>query len=356
MRPTLIIGCNRDAQRLAMSLQIERTSGLSLIGCLTADAGGLQADAELIPGVPISGHIDELPEIIERLGADAVIIVSSAINQSTVSTIVSQLRRMPIDVHISSGLFDVLPARVLVRDVAGTPFMLVRSTSLATHKLHMKRAFDLTFSTMVLLVGMPVWLAIAAAIKLDSPGPVFYRQERVGRGGACIQDVQVPFDVRGCRSAHRRSPRAQRGRRPALQDAQRPAHDPRRRLPAALLARRVPAVPERARGRHEHRGPSPAPARRDGGTTPTASHSGSTSCRASPACGRYRAARISPSTRWSGSTSSTSRTGRCDTTSPSSCERSPVSSSATGRTSDSRQHPARKEGGPSRLGRPSFRQ
>jgi len=183
LRPTLIIGCNVDAQRIALSLEIERTSGLALVGCLAVDQTLPEPDTDLIPGVPIVGYVSELPEAIARLGADAVVIVSSAFEQAEVSGIVSMLRCLPIDVHISSGLFDVLPARVLVREVAGTPFMMVRSTSLAAHKLAMKRAFDLVFSATVLCLGLPAWVLIAAAVKLDSPGPVFYRQQRVGRAG-----------------------------------------------------------------------------------------------------------------------------------------------------------------------------
>jgi len=184
LRPTLIVGCNLDARRMALSLETERTSGLKLIGCLTGDAGLAEVGEELIASVPVVGHVSELPEAVTRLGADAVVIVSSAFEQSEVSGIVSVLRRLPIDVHISSGLFDVLPARILVREVAGTPFMLVRSTSLATHKLHAKRTFDILFSTMVLVAGLPLWMLIATVIKLDSPGPVFYRQLRVGRAGS----------------------------------------------------------------------------------------------------------------------------------------------------------------------------
>lgn len=184
LRPTLIVGCNTDAERMAVSLGIDYASGLAPVGCLASHAHEAFEGASLIPGVPIIGHAGQLVEKVDESGCDAVVIVSSAFEHSTVSSIVSQLRRLPIDVHVSSGLFDVLTARVLVRELAGTPIMLVRGTSLSVHKMRMKRSFDIIFSSLVLILGMPLWIAIAAAIKLDSRGPIFYRQQRVGRAGA----------------------------------------------------------------------------------------------------------------------------------------------------------------------------
>ena len=167
-----------------MSLALDYSSGLTLVGCLAAHERDCVDRPEMLPG---SSHHRACRSAAgdhrTQSGADAVIIVSSAFEHAEVSRIVSGVRRLPIDVHVSSGLFDVLPARVFVREVAGTPFMYVRNASLSPADFAAKRLFDLCLSGLVLMLGMPLWLAIAACIKIDSPGPVFYRQQRVGRGG-----------------------------------------------------------------------------------------------------------------------------------------------------------------------------
>lgn len=187
MQPTIVVGCNREAERIASSLQSGCSSGLAVVGCVTANGQYDALGDELIPGVPILGDVFGLPERLERAGADAVVIISSAFEHSEFSEIVSGLRRLHVDVHVSSGLSEVRTQRVLVREVAGTPIMLIRSTAASKYNSQMKRTFDAVFSLLVMFFGLPVWIAIAAAIKLESVGPIFYQQERVGRDGVTFK-------------------------------------------------------------------------------------------------------------------------------------------------------------------------
>lgn len=183
LRPALIIGANLDAVHLARSAEFDHASGLSILGCLTSPSDDRDAGTFLIPDVPILGDTSRVAETVTRMGCDAVIIVASAFEYKELSTVVSELRRLPIDLHVSAGLYDVLTARIVVREMGGTPMMKVKNTTLSPRKLRTKRAFDIVFSSAVVLLGLPLWLLVAAAIKLDSRGPVFYQQERVGRGG-----------------------------------------------------------------------------------------------------------------------------------------------------------------------------
>lgn len=183
LRPTLLVGCSADAARIARSLGEDHLSGLSLVGCLASNDEEAAAMEFIVPGVPVIGHAGQLNEKIAATGCDAVLIVSSAFKDPTVSDIVSSLRHQPVDVHVSSGLFEVLTNHVVVREVAGTPIMLVRGTNMSTPRRIMKRAFDLVLGSATLLFGLPLWILIALAIKIDSPGPVFYHQRRIGRQG-----------------------------------------------------------------------------------------------------------------------------------------------------------------------------
>ena len=68
-------------------------------------------------------------------------------------------------------------------EIAGVPLITVKGISLSADKVLAKRAFDLACSTIVVVVGLPVWIIIAAAIKLSSHGSVLYTQDRVGKSG-----------------------------------------------------------------------------------------------------------------------------------------------------------------------------
>src|SRR4029078_3427301 len=77
---------------------------------------------------------------------------------------------------------ELVSARLEVRQMAGVPLLSVPSATIDPASLHVKRAMDLVVSVAALVVLSPVLLACAIAIKLDSPGPVFFRQRRVGKG------------------------------------------------------------------------------------------------------------------------------------------------------------------------------
>ena len=119
---------------------------------------------------------------------DTVIIVSSAFDYAVTQRMIKDLRDLSVTVHISSALNDVLSSRVVMREVSGVPLISLRGVSLSEGKVRGKRAFDSLVAGAIVAAGMPLWAVLALLIKLTSRGPVFYRQERIGRGG-------VPFKM-----------------------------------------------------------------------------------------------------------------------------------------------------------------
>jgi exopolysaccharide biosynthesis polyprenyl glycosylphosphotransferase len=183
LQPTLVVGSNRESADIIRLLTAHIDAGLVPIGCLaSSQAERLQLDY-CSSDVPVLGHAREIPDIVVRTGVHTVVIASSAFDHDVLARMVAELRDLDVDVHISSGLFEVLTSRVLVNEVAGVPLITVKGISLSRGKLLVKRTFDLVVAGLVLVVGLPLWVAVAVAIKLTSPGPVFYGQPRVGRNG-----------------------------------------------------------------------------------------------------------------------------------------------------------------------------
>lgn len=183
-RPTLIVGSNPDARRLAEIVKADPQLGMRIIGCLATTGDELERQSsELIDDVPFLGYARELLELIGTTGADTLIIVSSNFDHHAISRMLSEVRLLGIDVHISSGLFEVLASRVIVRELNGVPIIVVRGLSLTSGKLLAKRAFDLVVASALVVIGLPFWIVIMLLIKIDSRGPVFFRQQRVGFKG-----------------------------------------------------------------------------------------------------------------------------------------------------------------------------
>ena len=135
--------------------------------------------------------------------------------------------------------------------INGLTLLGIHSFQMGRSSKLVKRGFDLVASSLLLLLLSPLLLAIALAIKLDSPGPILFRQRRIGRDGE-------PFEMlkfRRCATAPRRARRtagAERGRRP-LQARPRPRIDQGRADHPALVARRAPAAGQRPPRRDEPR-------------------------------------------------------------------------------------------------------
>lgn len=188
LRRTVVVGSNEEAASIIRVLLLHPEQGLSPVGCLAStrqDVLSLDYCSELVPGL---GAARDLVEIVQEHQIDTVIIASSAFDHDVLSRMIGELRGVDVSIHVSSGLFEVLTSRVLVREIAGVPLVTVRSVSLSAGNLRAKRIFDVVVASLILLVGAPLWIAVALAIVLDSPGPIFYRQRRVGKSG-------VEFDM-----------------------------------------------------------------------------------------------------------------------------------------------------------------
>jgi exopolysaccharide biosynthesis polyprenyl glycosylphosphotransferase len=131
------------------------------------------------PARTASCHLDS--RLVE-LGPDVVIISSDAGNHKATESMTSHLAPLPIDVLVhpsQGGAFGLGP----IVQVGNIPFIRLYPRPLRAHQRLVKRAFDIVGSAVLLGLLLPLLLAVAALIKIDSPGPVLFRQPRVGLGG-----------------------------------------------------------------------------------------------------------------------------------------------------------------------------
>lgn len=183
LRRTIVVGSNEEAASILRVLLLNPSQGLRPIGCLASsrqEVLTLDYCSELVPQL---GAARDLPSIVREHDVDTVIIASSAFDHDVLARMIAELRGFDVSIHVSSGLFEVLTSRVLVREIAGVPLVTVRAVSLSAGNLVTKRIFDIIVASAVVLVGLPLWLFVAVGIYADNPGPIFYRQRRVGKDG-----------------------------------------------------------------------------------------------------------------------------------------------------------------------------
>ncbi len=174
---TLIVGTNEEALELANIMNRENL-GFSPLGFVQTAHGSWNGY-----GPPSVGHIRNIRDLIRRESADCVFVTSSATSTDEMKHVAKAVRLERVEVRVTATLPQVLASRLSVQPVGGLMSLALQPVRLSRPQAVAKRAFDLVVANVGLLLAIPVWLVIAAAIKLDSPGPALYRQRRVGQAG-----------------------------------------------------------------------------------------------------------------------------------------------------------------------------
>ena len=177
---TLVVGTNAEAARLAEIIRESHGHGLVPVGCLSENGG---AEGVCVNGLAVMGSASSAAAVVVAQEIDVVIIASSAFDHDSMARMIADLRCAPVRTHISSGLFEVLTSRILVREIAGVPLITVKRIGFTPLRRAIKRAFDIVVAGAIVVLGLPVWLLVGLLVKLSSRGPVFYLQCRAGMDG-----------------------------------------------------------------------------------------------------------------------------------------------------------------------------
>ncbi|MBD3219852.1 undecaprenyl-phosphate glucose phosphotransferase [bacterium] len=150
-------------------------------GLLDADG---ESHAPTVPSsIPCLGTIDQVRDVVLEHGVDRVVLTLRFDQLPLITQVAGELSNLTTDVQWVPDLFELHTSKLRLRDVAGIPFISVREVALSGADRIVKRWFDVVLSGLALLVLSPLYLALAMAVKLTSPGPVLYRQARLGRDG-----------------------------------------------------------------------------------------------------------------------------------------------------------------------------
>jgi exopolysaccharide biosynthesis polyprenyl glycosylphosphotransferase len=178
---TIVVGTDDVGQLIGRKLLQHREYGVNLLGFVDSEPRPLRPDLAGA-GIGVLAEPDVLPELARQRRVDRVIFAFSSEPHSALLQLVRKLRDGGVHVDIVPRFFEVVGPKTNVHDVEGValvglpPVKIPRSSQVA------KRALDVAVATVALLVSAPFFALIALAITLDSPGPVFFRQRRLGKG------------------------------------------------------------------------------------------------------------------------------------------------------------------------------
>jgi exopolysaccharide biosynthesis polyprenyl glycosylphosphotransferase len=180
-KQVLIIGAGSIGQEVARALQERPTAGFAVLGFLDPN---LELQGATLMGLPVLGDLHEARHVAETLQVnDEVIITLSPDCRHEISELIQSIEDIPLNVRVVPDLYGVASIRPTVEDLWGIPLIGIRQHPVLGAAEFTKRAMDLIGAALGLIIGAPVMAVVAVVIKLDSPGPVFFVQRRVGANG-----------------------------------------------------------------------------------------------------------------------------------------------------------------------------
>jgi exopolysaccharide biosynthesis polyprenyl glycosylphosphotransferase len=177
--PTLIVGAGHVGMRLARRLEEHPEYGLTPVGFLDADP----LKSADIPGIPVLGSPDELDWVAQLTGAEHVVIAFSSEPDERLVDLVRRCEALGLEVSLVPRLFESLNHRSTYEPLGGTPLVGLRSVHPKGWQFAIKHAFDRIGAAVLVVLFGPLMALIALIVRVSSPGPVIFRQRRVGRDG-----------------------------------------------------------------------------------------------------------------------------------------------------------------------------
>lgn len=178
---TLVVGHVQGVDELAPRLRRNYQHGFDVVGASLPEPSSTSVDHGR---VPVVGTFSTVVEDVRRLDIDTVAVISCPeMNGERLRRLAWELEPTGAELVVAPALVEVAGPRMSIRPVEGLPLLHVDQPAFTGFRRVLKRGVDVVVSATTLLVLAPVVLAIAVAVKLDSPGPVLFRQTRIGYHG-----------------------------------------------------------------------------------------------------------------------------------------------------------------------------
>jgi len=170
----LLVGCGTAAQKYVTTIQKSRELGYTIIGYISTHGK--------LKGVPYLGDFSRLDRYLNRSRVDEVVTALDIEDYAHMPRIIDACEKAGVKLSIIPIFADYVPSHPGFDDLNGIPLMNIRRIPLDNlANAFLKRSFDIVGSLLLIVVTSPIMLATAIGVKLSSPGPILFRQERIGR-------------------------------------------------------------------------------------------------------------------------------------------------------------------------------
>jgi exopolysaccharide biosynthesis polyprenyl glycosylphosphotransferase len=177
----LLVGHRSGVAALRAQMAREPYQGFDVVGCCVP---GMIPGQSAFDGLPVLGGLNDVVDVVRRYEVDTVAVLPSPeLDGAALRILGWDLELTEAELLLAPAVTEIAGPRVRIRPVCGLPLMHMERPEFTGMRRIVKELFDRSAAALIVLVLLPVIVLIAAAIKLTSRGPVFYRHERIGREG-----------------------------------------------------------------------------------------------------------------------------------------------------------------------------
>lgn len=182
---TLLIGGSAKAIDIFKEIEsLPKGIGNEFIGFVNLNG----IDKELSSELPYLGHISELEQVLDEHDIEEVIIALDSTEHERLRQIISRIQGRDVKIKIKPDMFDLLSGSVKMTNIFGALLIEVNDEIMPFWQFVVKRIMDITISIIAMIILLPAYLTLAILVKTSSQGPIFFKQERVGKYG-------IPFRI-----------------------------------------------------------------------------------------------------------------------------------------------------------------
>ena len=196
LQNVLVIGAGEMGTAVAPKILVYRDLGFRLKGFLD-DERSVGEKIDIEGGVEVLGHIRDLGPILDSGEVQEVFVALDLNNYSKILETIKVAQHYVVNIRLIPDLFQLLTLKANIQDLDGYPVISIDDVAMRGYKSLLKRITDIVVSILGLIILSPLLLVLAAIVKLTSPGPVFFLQERMGLDGRRFKMIKFRTMVRG---------------------------------------------------------------------------------------------------------------------------------------------------------------
>jgi len=177
LQNTIIVGAGDVGQLIARKMLQHPEYGINLVGFVDSQPKERRTD---LGDLTLLGSPEQLPELVRVLDVERVVIAFTNESHEEMLRMLRSIRELDVQVDIVPRLFEIIGPKVHIHTLEGLPVVGLPPARLSRSSRILKRSIDLVGASIALVLTSPLFAYIAWRIKRDSPGPVFFRQKRLG--------------------------------------------------------------------------------------------------------------------------------------------------------------------------------